>query len=99
MTRLVGPTRASEAHSEFEEMIQGAVLSGAITPLPNADDVIGEIRSRGIRVCLLTGFSEPIQRAMLEHFGWTESVDLALSPSRELRGRPWPDLILTAGAD
>jgi phosphoglycolate phosphatase-like HAD superfamily hydrolase len=33
-----------------------------------------------------------------EKFGWSESVDLALSPSQELRGRPWPDLILTAGA-
>jgi phosphoglycolate phosphatase len=98
MTSLVGPARAARAHAEFEEIIKSQVLSGTITPLPNAHDAIEEIRSQGIRVCLLTGFSQPIQHVMLEHFGWTESVDLALSPSQELRGRPWPDLILTAGA-
>jgi phosphonatase-like hydrolase len=98
ITRLVGPDLAPQIHSEFEEVIQSAIASGAITPIPNAREAIEEIRSRGIRVCLITGFSDPIQHSMLEKFGWSESVDLALSPSQELRGRPWPDLILTAGA-
>ncbi|MEA1902340.1 MAG: HAD family hydrolase [Actinomycetota bacterium] len=98
MTRLVGPASAPAAHAGFEEMIQSAVVSGEITPMPGASEAIEEIRSRGTRVCLLTGFSESIHRSMLERFGWVESVDLALSPSQELRGRPWPDLILTAAA-
>lgn len=98
MTRLVGPADAASAHVEFEELIRSAVALGEIFPIPGAREAIEEIRAGGTRVCLLTGFSESIQRSMLERFGWTESVDLALAPSEGLRGRPWPDLILTAGA-
>lgn len=98
MTRLVGSAGAPSAHAGFEEVIQSAVVSGEITPIPGAREAIDAIRARGIRICLLTGFSEPIQQSMLERFEWGDSVDLALSPTEELRGRPWPDLILTAGA-
>lgn len=96
MAKLVGPARAPSAHSEFEEFIQSAVVAGEITPMRGAGEAIESIRGRGVSVCLLTGFSEPIQRSILERFGWAEHVDLGLSPTLELRGRPWPDLILTA---
>jgi phosphoglycolate phosphatase-like HAD superfamily hydrolase len=33
---------------------------------------------------------------LLERLGWDDLVDLALSPGAGIRGRPFPDLVLTA---
>jgi phosphoglycolate phosphatase len=51
---------------------------------------------RGAGLAELTGFSVRVREALLSHLGWTHLVDLALSPSDAGRGRPWPDLVLTA---
>ena len=50
----------------------------------------------GIQVCLLTGFSPATRDAIVDRLGWQPLIDLALSPADAGRGRPWPDLPLTA---
>jgi FAD dependent oxidoreductase len=45
---------------------------------------------------LTTGFSRSSQIAILEALGWTDLADLALVPTTDLRGRPYPDLVLHA---
>ena len=50
----------------------------------------------GIRVCLATGFSPATRDAIIDTLGWWPLIDLALSPADAGRGRPWPDLPLTA---
>jgi len=54
------------------------------------------LRGAGIRVCLATGFSPATREALLDALGWRPLIDLALSPADAGRGRPWPDLPLTA---
>ena len=53
-------------------------------------------REAGVRVCLATGFSPATRDAIIAALGWAGQVDLALSPADAGRGRPWPDLPLTA---
>ena len=53
-------------------------------------------RDAGIRVCLATGFSPATRDAIIDELGWGRLIDLALSPADAGRGRPWPDLPLTA---
>jgi phosphoglycolate phosphatase len=93
---LDAETDAQEANSVFELRYAGSVKSGAVTPVPGAAETLVALRAGGIKVCLATGFSPSTRDALLEALGWRPLIDLALSPADAGRGRPWPDLPLTA---
>lgn len=88
--------RAARANAAFEAAYDLAVDRGEVTALPGAEALMAELRTGGVRVCLTTGFAPTTRHRILEALGWTGSVDLALSPSDVGRGRPWPDMILSA---
>ena len=52
--------------------------------------------SIGVKVALTTGFSPGTQALIVDTLGWRDSVDLWLAPADAGRGRPYPDLPLTA---
>ncbi|MEM9616252.1 MAG: HAD family hydrolase [Actinomycetota bacterium] len=93
---LVGTDAAPVALAEFDDRVLAAVESGAVEALPGADDALAAITDAGIKVCLTTGFSSAVRQALVAHLGWDDRVDLSLSPGPGCRGRPHPDLILTA---
>ncbi len=93
---LGGEEQAQQANRAFEMAYGDAVQAGQVTPLPGAAETITALRAAGIRVCLATGFSPPTRDALLDSLGWWPLIDLALSPADAGRGRPWPDLPLTA---
>jgi phosphoglycolate phosphatase len=95
--RILGREAAArEANSAFERHYAASVRSGAVAPLPGAAETIIALRAAGIKVCLATGFSPATRDAVLDALGWRALIDLALSPADAGRGRPWPDLPLTA---
>jgi phosphoglycolate phosphatase len=95
--RILGrEAAAQEANSAFEHHYAASVRAGAIGPLPGAAETITALRAAGIKVCLATGFSASTRDAVLDALGWRQLIDLALSPADAGRGRPWPDLPLTA---
>jgi phosphonatase-like hydrolase len=49
-----------------------------------------------MRICLTTGFSPATREHIVSVLDWKGMIDLALSPADAGRGRPWPDMILTA---
>lgn len=87
---------ARAANAAFETAYARRVDDGDVVEVPGALDAIRRMRSAGIRVCLVTGFSPRTRDALLARLGWTDEVDLALSPSHLVRGRPTPDLVLAA---
>lgn len=87
---------ATQANQAFEERYARLVGAGAIAPLPGAAETLVALRAAGIRVCLITGFSPATRNSIMDMLGWHPLVDLALSPADAGRGRPWPDLPLTA---
>jgi phosphonatase-like hydrolase len=89
-------TAAAKANDAFEEHYAAAVRAGQVGAMPGAVETIERLRDGGVRVCLLTGFSPATRDAILDALGWWGSVDLVLSPADAGRGRPWPDLPLTA---
>jgi phosphoglycolate phosphatase len=97
LRRILGSqTAAQAANSAFEQHYAASVRAGAIAPLPGAAETIIALRAAGIKVCLATGFSVDTRDAVLDALGWRPLIDLALSPADAGRGRPWPDLPLTA---
>ena len=87
---------AQQANAAFEEHYARSVRGGDVEPLPGATETFAALRAAGIKVCLATGFSPTTRDALLDALGWRPLVDLVLSPADAGRGRPWPDLPLTA---
>jgi phosphoglycolate phosphatase len=87
---------AQAANAAFEKHYAGAVADGEISPMPGAVELFAACRAAGIRVCLSTGFAPVTRDAIARALGWHSLVDLFLSPADAGRGRPWPDMPLTA---
>lgn len=95
--RLLGSEeRARRGNQIFEDSYSESVRAGLVTPLPGALETITALRAAGLKVCLTTGFAPSTRDCVLDALGWRPLIDLALSPADAGRGRPWPDLPLTA---
>ncbi len=95
--RILGDDAAAvKANEAFEDHYGAAVGRGAVAAMPGAEDTFAALRAAGVRVCLATGFSPVTRDAIIARLGWGTLIDLALSPADAGRGRPWPDLPLTA---
>ena len=94
---------AQRANAAFESAYEAAIDDGHAKPIDGAADAITRLRDGGVRVALTTGFSGSTQEKLLAALGWQDIADLVLAPGDGVRGRPYPDLILTAlmrlGAD
>ena len=94
---------AQRANAAFETAYGAAIDDGHARPIDGAADAITRLRDAGIKVALTTGFSGTTQEKLLASLGWQSIADLVLAPGDGVRGRPYPDLILTAlmrtGAD
>ncbi len=97
-TELLGGDRhrAEAANVAFEAAFDQAVDRGEVSPMPGAESSLAKLRQAGMRLCLTTGFSPATRDRIIASLGWESAVDLALSPADAGRGRPWPDMILTA---
>lgn len=96
-TRIFGDSGIAEhANRAFEEAYAGAVAAGRVGEISGARALLDELRSRGISICLTTGFSSATRDQILDAIGWTGVADLVLSPADAGRGRPWPDMVWTA---
>ncbi|WP_328739978.1 phosphonatase-like hydrolase [Streptomyces erythrochromogenes] len=88
---------ARRANSAFEEAYAELVDGGLVTPVPGARAAIEELRAGGRTVALTTGFARVTQDAILDALGWQDLADLTLCPADAGgRGRPYPDMVLTA---
>ena len=73
-----------------------AIAEGNAASIDGAAEAVTRLRENGIRVALTTGFSGATQEKLLAALGWQSLADLVLAPGEGVRGRPYPDLILTA---
>jgi phosphoglycolate phosphatase len=87
---------AQQANEAFERSYAEHVDGGSCRPIEGAENAFDELRCAGIKVALTTGFSPQTQHAILRALGWADLVDLALAPADAGRGRPYPDMPLTA---
>ena len=88
--------RAEQANAAFEDAFGKAVDRGEVAAIPGAESCLATLRQADMQVCLTTGFSPATRDRIITALGWEGTVDLVLSPADAGRGRPWPDMILTA---
>jgi phosphoglycolate phosphatase len=87
---------ARRANAAFESAYEAEIDDGRAQPIDGAAEAITRLREAGVKVALTTGFSGPTQEKLLAALGWQSLADLALAPGDGVRGRPYPDLVLTA---
>ncbi|HEY3956629.1 MAG TPA: HAD family hydrolase [Streptosporangiaceae bacterium] len=90
------PADAGRALATFNDHLLTLAATGRVTEVPGAAQVIAELKAAGADVYLMSGFAEPVAAALLTHLGWQDAVDGVLTPGAAGRGRPYPDLILSA---
>jgi phosphonatase-like hydrolase len=84
------------ALAEFDTAINAAIKDGRVKEIPGATDAMEALRAAGTKVCLTTGFTADVQRAVIEHLGWQDVASFFIAPSETVRGRPFPDMVLKA---
>ncbi|MFE3520600.1 phosphonatase-like hydrolase [Streptomyces sp. NPDC059161] len=90
-------TKAQRANAAFEEAYGELVDGGLIAPIPGARTAVEQLQSEGRTVVLTTGFARVTQDAILDALGWRDLVALTLCPADAGgRGRPYPDMVLSA---
>lgn len=87
---------AERATAAFEDAYAEIVAEHGVSEIPGAGDAIRDLRDSGLKIVLTTGFAPVTRDALLDGLGWHGLVDLALSPLDAGRGRPAPDMVLTA---
>lgn len=92
---LFGDEDAARRGNADFEAAYAARIDG-VAPIPGADETIAGLRAAGVKVALTTGFSRPTANAILNALDWVGLADLTLVPAEAGRGRPHPDLVLTA---
>jgi phosphoglycolate phosphatase len=87
---------AQQANAAFEGAYERLIDEGRAEPIDGAAQAITRLREAGVKVALTTGFSGTTQGKLLAALGWQDLADVVLAPGDGVRGRPNPDLILTA---
>jgi phosphonatase-like hydrolase len=88
--------QAQHANAEFESAYAELATTEGLRAVPGTEQLILRLRAAGVKVAITTSFSRATQDALLGVLGWHGLADLALSAAEAGRGRPYPDLPLTA---
>jgi phosphonatase-like hydrolase len=89
--------RARAANHSFERAYDSIIDRVGLTPIPGAEAAIDKLTNSGVRVCLTTGFGRATLGRVIDTLGWWKRADLLICPDDAGgRGRPHPDMILTA---
>ncbi|WP_138444057.1 HAD-IA family hydrolase [Sinomonas susongensis] len=87
---------ARAASRAFAVAYDRMITAGCLSPVPGAEETIHVLREHGVKVCLATGFGRHTQNSVLDALGWMGLADLSLCSEDAGRGRPYPDMVLTA---
>ncbi|MEV8634825.1 HAD-IA family hydrolase [Streptosporangium sp. NPDC051023] len=88
--------QAQAANLTFERSYEGAIGRSGLIPVPGTVETLDKLRDGGVKICLITGFSRTALSRVLAALSWSDRIDLALCPEDAGRGRPMPDMVLTA---
>ena len=83
-------------HDNFEnEMLDFYEYAAEVKPVKGAEDVFEQLKERGMRIALNTGFSKTIADTIVQRFQWKEKglIDDMIGSDEVEKGRPYPFMI------
>ena len=91
--------RVDEIYRDFERrMLEHYRTSPEVVEVDGASGVFRELRARGLKVALDTGFGRPVTDAVLARLGWAVPgvIDATVTADDVAAGRPAPDMVYRA---
>lgn len=87
-------TLISTIHDDFvSAMVHFYQTSSAVVPLPNVEDTFFQLKEKGIKIGLDTGFSRKIAEIIVDRLNWSGVIDALVASDDVPHGRPFPDMI------
>ena len=86
-------------HQRFLEIANAAYASGeGIQEMPGTTEVFQELKNRGIKVVLDTGYFRDMANVLIQHMGWDQKnlIDYSVTSDEVEKGRPYPYMIQKA---
>ena len=86
---------AKDIHQQFLSQLTPAYTQQVIEPCAGAEALFQDLRERGIKVVLNTGYDRKTADLLLGKLGWEngKQIDLSVTADEVTRGRPHPDMI------
>lgn len=83
------------AFNRFREILADLYEANPPSVLPGIEDALRELKARGIKVALTTGFSQDVAQPLLKGLGWTNAdfIDAVVCADDVALGRPAPYMI------
>ncbi len=95
--RGVAPSadEVQRVHAEFQrQMVAHYATAPGVEEIPGTTALFAELRRRGVRVALDTGFDRTIADAIIRRLGWhTGAIHDSVTSDEVPAGRPAPDMI------
>jgi phosphoglycolate phosphatase len=88
--------QAQAAYLAFERSYRTVVDRFGLSTVAGVQDALAKLSGAHLKVCVISGFSRPTSRLVLERAGISRAADLTLCLDDAPRGFPWPDPVLTA---
>ncbi|MEU1736668.1 HAD-IA family hydrolase [Streptosporangium sp. NPDC020145] len=88
--------QAQAANLTFERSYEGAIGRSGLVPAAGIVETLDTLRDGDVKVCLTTGFSRSLISRVLADLSWSDRFDLVLCTEDVGRGRPMPDMVLSA---
>ncbi|WP_431219126.1 HAD family hydrolase [Leifsonia xyli] len=88
--------QAQHADAVFQSAYIELIRTEGLEPVPGAEELVRRLRATGVSVALTSGASRAALDGMLDALGWQGLADITLTAAEAGRGRPFPDLPLTA---
>jgi phosphonatase-like hydrolase len=88
-------SRADVIYADFASRLK-AGFADAVREIPGAAAVMADLRARGIKVALNTGFDRDITRLLIDTLGWQDAADTIVCGDDVANGRPAADMIRLA---
>lgn len=100
-TRAIEEEWIEEIHRTFVmEMIRFYKTNPSVREKEGTSETFLQLKMRGIKVAVDTGFDRETTTPLLERMGWikNELIDCSITSDEVPRGRPFPDMIFKAMA-
>jgi phosphonatase-like hydrolase len=88
--------RMEAAYRDFHAALRERYATDGVAIIPGSQAAFSWLRSRGVKVALMTGFDREIADALVDAAGWRDQVDAVVSSDDVTAGRPAPYLIFHA---
>jgi phosphonatase-like hydrolase len=92
-----GDERVEEVHADFRARLDAAYAERPPAPFDGVPELFSELRARGTRVALTTGFERAIAEPLVATVGWGDgAIDALICADDVPSGRPAPYMVFRA---